>query len=888
MSIGQAMIPGEVSAVLARYVPRPALFELLSSAGRGQVTLVSAPAGSGKTVLLRSWIAEAGLHDRAAWVSVERGERDAQRFWLSVIEGLRAAVGTNAFVETLAPAPDFDGDAVVARLVSELGSLEEPVVLVVDDLHELGSAEALAQLEFLLARLPHLLHVVLATRHDPHQLGLHRLRLGGELTEVRASDLRFTLAETRALLAGSGIALAEESIGLLHARTEGWAAGLRLAAISLAGHPEPERFVAEFSGSERTVADYLLNEVLARQPDDVRRLLLSTSVLERVNGALADALVGTSGSERILGALEDANAFVVSVDANRSWFRYHHLFADFLRLELRRSDPGEAVALHRAAARWHAEHGHAVDAVRHAQAALDWGYAARLLVDNSFSLSLDGQEATVGGLLAAFPTDVVSDPELAAVFAADQVARGSLDDAAAYIALAQRRISLVPMERRDRLEVALGVARLSLARRRGDLSSALDAVQPLLGPKETQRLSGVELGNDIRAVALMNLGIVELWAFRVEDAVRHLEGGIEIARRIGRPYVEIACLSAIAPISDSFGLASKRCDEAIAIAETHGWGSEPILGVALVTRGGVDVWQGRFKEAEGWLHRAERTLRPELEPATALLLHLTRGMLCVGHGQLQQALVELRAAERLQTELVAPHGWTVQTRQFLVNVQVRLGDTNAARSTMAGISDEDREWGEGRVALASVHLADGEAEAALGVLAPVVARSAPVIRDFTVIHAFLVDAVAHDLLGDTQAAESDIESALELAEPEAVILPFVMAAPRDLLERHPRHRTAHAALLQDVLDVLAGSSLAAHAGEPSPLREELSQSEQRVLRYLPSNLSAPEIGHELYLSLNTIKTHMRGIYAKLGVHRRTEAVERARELGLLGPSRGHR
>lgn len=882
------MIPGEVSAVLARCVPRPALFQLLSSAGRGRVTLVSAPAGSGKTMLLRSWIAETGLHDRAAWVSVERGERDAQRFWLSVIEGLRTAVGTDAFVEKLAPAPDFDGAAVVARLVSELGSLEEPVALVVDDLHELASAEALTQLQFLLARLPNLLHVVLATRHDPHQLGLHRLRLDGELTEVRASDLRFTLAETRALLAGSGIALTEESIGLLHTRTEGWAAGLRLAAISLAGHPDPERFVAEFSGSERTVADYLLAEVLARQSDDVRRLLLSTSVLERVNGALADVLVGTSGSERILVALEDANAFVVSLDANRAWFRYHHLFADFLRLELRRSDPGAPAALHRAAARWHAQNGDVVDAVRHAQAGLDWGYAARLLVDNSYSLSLDGREATVGGLLVAFPRDIASDPELAAVFATDEVARGSLDHAAKYIALAQRSISLVSNERRDRFEVALGVARLSLARRRGDVGSALDAVQPLLGPPETQTLSDLTLDDDIRAVALMNLGIVELWAFRIEDAVRHLEQGITLARKIRRPYVEIACLSAIAPISDSFDVASQRCDTAIAIAEEHGWGAEPILGVALVTKGGVDVWQGRFDEAEGWLHRAEQTLRPELEPATALLLHLTRGMLCVGHGRLEQALVELRAAERLQTELVAPHGWTVQTRQFLVNVHVRLGDTRVARSTLAGISDEDRAWGEARVALASVHLADGEAEAALGVLAPVVARSAPVIRDFTVIHAFLLDAVAHDLLGDTQAAESDIESALELAEPEAVILPFVMAAPRELLERHPRHRTAHGALLQGVLEVLAGSSLPHHAAERSPLREALSHSEQRVLRFLPSNLSAPEIGNELYLSLNTIKTHMRGIYAKLGVHRRTEAVERARELGLLGPSRRHR
>ena len=235
---------------------------------------------------------------------------------------------------------------------------------------------------------------MLATRRDP-QLGLHRLRLAGELTEVRASDLRFTLDETRELLAASGIALSDEAIAMLHARTEGWAAGLRLAALSLVGHPDPERFVAEFSGSERTVADYLLAEVLEHQPEDVRRLLLRTSILERVNGALADVLAGTTGSERILLELEQANAFVVSVDAEHSWFRYHELFADLLRLELRRTDPSAVAGLHRAAAAWLEEHGYMVEAVRHAQAAEDWPHAARLVADHSFSLSLDGQEATM-------------------------------------------------------------------------------------------------------------------------------------------------------------------------------------------------------------------------------------------------------------------------------------------------------------------------------------------------------------------------------------------------------------------------------------------------------------------------------------------------------------
>jgi LuxR family maltose regulon positive regulatory protein len=330
-------------------VTREGLLERLS--GPGTVVLVCAPAGSGKTVLVRSWVEDSGLH--TGWVSVERGERDGQRFWLALIDALAAAVPA---VERVDPAPSFQGEALVERLLADLALLEEPAVLVVDDLHELQSAEACQWLEVLLARRPPALRVVLSTREEP-RLGLHRLRLAGELIEVRAPDLRFSLSETRQLLQAAGIELSDRGVTRLYARTEGWAAGLRLAAISLARHPDPERFVAEFSGSERTVAGYLVAEVLERQPEPVRELLLRTSLLDRVSGPLADHLTGASGSERVLQELEDANAFVSALDVRRSWFRYHHLFADLLQLELRRVHPELVDGLHRAAAGWFEEHG---------------------------------------------------------------------------------------------------------------------------------------------------------------------------------------------------------------------------------------------------------------------------------------------------------------------------------------------------------------------------------------------------------------------------------------------------------------------------------------------------------------------------------------------------
>jgi LuxR family maltose regulon positive regulatory protein len=271
----------------ASVVSRPVVWERVARAAR--VTVVAAPAGSGKTVLLRSWISETGLAGNAAWVAVGRDERDPQRFWLSVLSALRQTSAGSVLVRRLTAAPDLDGWAITERLLTDLAPLGERLWLVIDDLHELHSDQARRQLELLMLRAPEELRFVLATRHDV-RLGLHRLRLEGGLTEIRAEDLRFTVAEARELLSGAGAQLADPVVELLVDRTEGWAAGLRLAALSLAGHPDPGRFAAEFSGSQRTVAEYLLAEVLDRQPEQVRRLLLRTSILERVNGELADLL----------------------------------------------------------------------------------------------------------------------------------------------------------------------------------------------------------------------------------------------------------------------------------------------------------------------------------------------------------------------------------------------------------------------------------------------------------------------------------------------------------------------------------------------------------------------------------------------------------------------
>src|SRR5580693_5745559 len=671
-------------------VSRPALWERLGESAR--VTVVSASPGSGKTVLLRSWIGQAALTGRVAWVAVGRDERDPQRCWLSVLGALRQTAPGSELVRPLTAAPDLDGWVIAERLMKDLAPLEERIWLVIDDVHGLDSDEALRQLELLVMRGPPELRFVLATRHDV-RLGLHRLRLEGELTELRAPDLRFTLEEARELLRGAGVELPEPALALLHERTEGWAAGLRLAALSLAGHPDPERFAEQFSGSERTVAEYLLAEVLERQSEEVRRLLLRTSVLDRVSGPLADALTGRPGGERILQDLEQAGAFVVSLDAGRSWFRYHHLFADLLQLELRRTEPNERAALHGAAAGWLAGHGRPVEAVRQALAAEDWGMAARLLSDHWLDLYLGGRGATLVDLLARLPRRVVTaSAELTTVQVAGDLIRGSLDDAGRHLAQAAGALTAVPADRRGRVQVMLSVLRLFLARRLVDFPVVAEEAQRLLALTEADAVH-LGLGEDLRAAAFISLGIAEIWALRFEDAERHLKQGTALARRIGRPYLEFTGLT-----HRAHGMLLFRPDvsqaewirEAIELAERHGWGEEPLAGVAYTQLGIVMLYQGRLAEAEPWLERAERTLRAEVEPAAGMSLRSARAVLELARGQFQEALTAFGGAEKLAATLVGPHTCVTSMRSCMLQTLVRLGQTGRAEQALAELDEDER------------------------------------------------------------------------------------------------------------------------------------------------------------------------------------------------------
>ncbi len=513
-----------------------------------------------------------------------------------------------------------------------------------------------------------------------------------------------------------------------------------------------------------------------------------------------------------------------------------------------------------------------------------------MLADNHFDLTFDGRTATVRELLRAFPDDVAAaDAELALVFSGVRLLAGQREESATYVDLAEGLADAVPEERRRRFDVQLAEMRLVVARWRGDLDTVLASMRSLEAALAALPASKRTLSEAYRSVALENLGIAELWSSRPNDARRDLEQALRLARQAGRPWLEIACLGHLGIAGPWTGLpvsaGLQRSEDAVRIAEEHGWNEDPVIVTGLATGAIALLCLGRFDEAEGWLARAQRVLRPDGEPGIELIVHHARGLLGLGHRRFEEALVAFGAAERMQGLLADKHPFAVPTRARLLQTQVRMGQAATARAALAGIGEEERDRAGMRITAAAIHLTEGRPEQAIDVLAPVIEGSATVLHPpWAAIEAVLYEAAARDQLGDPRAAEASLEQALELAEPEGVILPFTLAPVQGLLERHPRHRTGHVTLLSAILDVLAGTSPLPR-GQVAPLLDELSDAELRVLRYLPGNLKTPEIAAELCVSHNTIRTHVRHIYAKLGAHTRTEAVARARQLGLLAPSR---
>jgi LuxR family maltose regulon positive regulatory protein len=465
---------------------------------------------------------------------------------------------------------------------------------------------------------------------------------------------------------------------------------------------------------------------------------------------------------------------------------------------------------------------------------------------------------------------------------------GDLEDSAAYVDFARQSAGAVAAERRNYFEAHLATMTLVLGRWRGDLDTVRKAMSEL-----DEALAGLPAGDRAlshahRATALQNLGVAELWSSELDDAQLHLDQALVLARRTGLEWLEVSPLAHLAAASvlngDPLIGGLRQSEEAVAFAEAHGWAEDAIIVTALATSALALVWLGRFAEAAARLERAEYVLQPGGEPGTELIVHHVRGLMALADRRLDQALSAFHAADRMQALLTGEHAMTRELRARVLQTQIAMGETKAVRAALTAIRPSDRDQPELRIATATMHVAAGEAERAVETLSPVLADDAmPLRRAWSTIEASLLDAVAREQLRDHQGAERSVERALELAEPEGIILPFLLVDVRDMLERHPRHRSSHSTLLRTILAVINGASAPTRA-EAAPLLEELSDAELRVVRYLPSNLKAPEIAAELFVSTNTVRTHIRHIYAKLGAHDRDAAVARARELGLISPS----
>ena len=435
--------------------------------------------------------------------------------------------------------------------------------------------------------------------------------------------------------------------------------------------------------------------------------------------------------------------------------------------------------------------------------------------------------------------------------------------------------------------MAIASLRLWLARRHAHLAGVVEQAGFLADPVTGQCGEEIAIANDLRAAALMNLGTVEAWSLALTDAERHLREGAALAREIGRPYLEVACLAQLgfASATGSLATAQERCREAVALAERHGWGAEPVIAPALLTLAEKAIWIGEFGEGERSLRRAAQALKADDAPGIRLRLHLVTGMLHAGRGCPRVALEEFHAAGRLQPELASSLALGSQVTGWTLATQARLGLTGEARAGLAALADDTAGAGEIRNARAVICLAGGDPAGALGAVREVLDGAAPVSGYLTVVEAQLLAGLAHRALGDQRAANEAAERALALAEADRLVLPFAMTGSRELLEALPRHQTAHASLLRSLLDLVSEGHRGVAPGGPT---EPLSPGEFRVLRYLPTNLSRPQIATELSVSVNTVSTHIRSIYAKLGAEDRSAAVHRARELRLLSAARALR
>jgi LuxR family transcriptional regulator, maltose regulon positive regulatory protein len=868
-------------------VVRQRLLDLLDAGVQGPLTLVAAPAGAGKSALLSSWIVHGRAPGPVAWLSLDTDDADRRRFWRAALRALAQATGDDA-VAALAVSPrEPTMELVLPALVDALARREQPVVLVLDDFHEVIDAVH-EDLERLARFPPPALRLVILTRADP-PIGLGRLRLDGGMTEIRAADLAFSLDEAGALFDAVGIVLAPEDLATLWRRTEGWAAALRLAAVSLQQHPEPHDFIDHFAGTDATVSDYLVSEVLARQPPEVRDFLLRTSVVDTLSAELADAITETTQGHAMLARLEHGGVLTTPLDEHGMWHRYHQLFAELLRAELRAQLPNEAPLLHRRAAIWLAAHGDDAAALRHAAAGSAWDLAADLTTTRWFQMMIDGEIGTLRPIIETMPRgSVEASPELALAFGAALLSRGDHAGAQRYMRRADEGEALVPPDRRAQFAASRAAMGLYEGRLRGDPVAALKAARELLDRDAV--LESGNLNSGVRSYVLGQLGIVELWTGDLESATAHLERAYRGALDGEKDWTALAAVAHLA-VARAFrgevGRALRDADDAVRLAERRGWARSEPAGAAYCVQAAVAIQRGLHDEAAGLVARASEALHNTRDRPLCALHALNRAYLLRDGGDPGAALSVLQVArdEVGEWPLLAPLDGQLFAQEALLRAAV--GERDAGRALLERSEHETATSIPVANAMARLRLLEGDPEAARDALAPHLtagddgpANAMPVSMR---AEAWLLDALALDALAEHEDAARSLERSLDLAEPAGLRRLIIEHGNlvRPLLHRHARQGTAHPAIISEALETIEHGGSERSRPIAILLAEPLSEREQAILRYLPTMMSNQEIAAELFVSVNTVKTHLKAIYRKLDAAGRREAVRRGRELGLM-------
>ncbi|HVT77368.1 MAG TPA: LuxR C-terminal-related transcriptional regulator [Acidimicrobiales bacterium] len=849
------------------------------------LTLVSAPAGFGKTTLLAEWFADRGRP--TAWLSLDASDSDASGFWSNLIASIQKVV-PEAGVEALSllAAGTSATQAAAASLLNDLEAFATDLVVVLDDYHFIESPEVHESLTFLLEYLPAQVHFVIASRADP-ALPLARMRARGELLEVRAADLRFTTEEAAAYFREAmGIDLSAAEVGALEARTEGWIAALQLAALSMRGRDNIAEFIDRFAGDDRFVVDYLATEVLERQDEDVREFLLDTCILTRLTGPLCDAVTGRTDGTATLEALERANLFVVPLDDRRVWYRYHHLFADVLRARLGEQRSDRARELHRRASEWYDAHDDPAEAIAHALAAENFERAAEILERAASMLDRMRQEASTRRWLDALPAEVLRErPVLCVALAGARLRMGDTTGVDELLTAAESHLAapthaLVSDQHEfARLATQAATLRAGLALLGGDVPGAIAHAQRALEVSDTDDHLAQGSANGLLGLASWALGDIAAARPRYVAAIPHLDAAGNFAdvlgMHLGLADIELA--------QGALGNAKRTLERGLEHALHH----PGLRGTADMHVGLSEVFLERNQLAEA---AQQLQMSSDLGEHAGLPQHAYRwrvatAWLRFAEGDIAGALDLLNDARRVFNTDFSPAVRPVDA--IVARLELARGNVGAARqwATDRGLTAQDEtayvhEYEH--LTLARVLLAEGAPDDARRLLDRLRDAAETGGRGGALIEILMLQALVHHSFGDASAAERTLVSALRAAEAERYIRVVIDAGPTtpELLQAIPATEPA-ARFAREVLAAIRAPAPVPTAAPSAPrFVDELSSRELDVLRLLKSDLSGPAIAAELLVSLNTFRTHTKNIYMKLGVTSRREAVSRAGELGL--------